>query len=138
LTKFAEELKKENVFHKNQGLINSIHEVLERSENLKEENEVLKKEGIRQAALISALSESELANKVEDLEEELERYRNVLQMYEPWSLPEILKKLIESADILLHDKNYDGLGWEEHEYAFRKGKELLKTLTEPKNHGKPE
>lgn len=43
-----------------------------------------------------------------------------------WGRLEIfIAKLIESADILLHKHDYDGHGWEEHEYAFRAAKKYM-------------
>jgi len=36
----------------------------------------------------------------------------ILNKSEPWPLRNILSKLVEASEILLHDKNYDGHGWE--------------------------
>ncbi len=49
----------------------------------------------------------------------------VIRMDQPYNLPEILKALTECADILLHDKGYDGAGWERLEYCFKHGKEII-------------
>ena len=46
-----------------------------------------------------------------------------------WAFPEnFIPKLIESADILLHKLDYDGHGWEEHEYAYRAAKLYIEGL----------
>lgn len=52
----------------------------------------------------------------------------ILRFSEPWSLLEVMKKLVEASDILLHQKDYDRLGWEEHEHAFREGKKIIQAL----------
>jgi hypothetical protein len=44
---------------------------------------------------------------------------------EPWSLREVLAKLVESADILLHQKDYDGAHWELIQSAWEHGKHYL-------------
>jgi len=45
---------------------------------------------------------------------ELELVRKTLNITAetPWALKDILSKLAEAADILLHQKDYDGHGWE--------------------------
>lgn len=53
---------------------------------------------------------------------------------EPWNTHDVIAKLIEAADILLHKKDYDGHGWEEIEICYNKGKELLEQIN--KNHEK--
>lgn len=52
----------------------------------------------------------------------------VLRLDEPYSLPEVLSGLVECADILLHVRNYDRMGWERLEYCYRHGKEILLVL----------
>ena len=42
-----------------------------------------------------------------------------------WDTQSVLAKLVEAADILLHNKDYDGHGWEEIEICYKRGKELL-------------
>ena len=39
-------------------------------------------------------------------------FNDVLGLSEPYSLDSVLEKLIEASEILLHQKNYDGHGWE--------------------------
>lgn len=50
----------------------------------------------------------------------------VLRFDQPYSLPEILKGLVECADVLLHEKGYDRGGWERLEYCYRHGKDIIK------------
>jgi hypothetical protein len=45
-----------------------------------------------------------------------------------WPFIDVLKKLVESADILLHKKDYDGHGWEQIEICFKRGQEIIKEL----------
>ncbi len=49
----------------------------------------------------------------------------VIRPDQPYSLPEVLKALVECADILLHKKSYDGDGWERLEYCYRHGKDII-------------
>ena len=35
-----------------------------------------------------------------------------LEIDQPWPVADVLEKLAEAADILLHEYNYDGTGWE--------------------------
>lgn len=49
----------------------------------------------------------------------------ILRLDQPYSLPEVLKGLIEAADILLHKKDYDGHGWERLEYCYRHAKDIV-------------
>lgn len=64
--------------------------------------------------------ESTVSNMMRSLP--LER---ILRLDQPYSLPEVLKGLIEAADILLHKKDYDGHGWETLEYCYRHAKEIV-------------
>lgn len=50
-----------------------------------------------------------------------------LLMDEPWPLRDILAKLVEAADILLDDKDYDGHGWEEIAGCRDRAKAILAT-----------
>ena len=45
-----------------------------------------------------------------------------------WSTYHVIEKLVESADILLHKKDYDGHGWEEIEICYQRGKEILQQI----------
>jgi len=84
--------------------------------------------------------------RIEELEEKINKLKSnsilaatlpvdlnaVLRLEEPYSLPEVLKGLVECADILLHERNYDRMGWEKLEYCYRHGKEILLVLS-PEN-----
>jgi hypothetical protein len=43
----------------------------------------------------------------------------------PWDTKSVLKKLIEAADILLDDKNYDGHGYEQIQIARERAKTIV-------------
>jgi len=45
-----------------------------------------------------------------------------------WNTHDVIAKLVEAADILLHKKDYDGHGWEEIEICYKRGKELLQQI----------
>ncbi len=49
----------------------------------------------------------------------------------PWPLVDVLKKLVEATDILLHEKAYDRAGWEEMEHCYKRGKEIIKKIEAP-------
>jgi hypothetical protein len=49
----------------------------------------------------------------------------IIGMDEAWPLVDVLKKLIEASEILLHKKDYDGHGWEEMEHCVKRGKEIV-------------
>ncbi len=53
----------------------------------------------------------------------------ILMQSEPWPLTDILKRLIDAADILLHKKDYDGSDHEEIYLSMNKAKEWLTQLT---------
>lgn len=42
-----------------------------------------------------------------------------------WNTLSVIEKLTTAADILLHDKDYDGGNWEEIEICYQRGKEIL-------------
>jgi hypothetical protein len=44
---------------------------------------------------------------------------------QPWPLYDVLKKLIEASEILLHTKNFDGHGWEEIHHAAERAKQII-------------
>ncbi len=50
----------------------------------------------------------------------------ILAFDQPYSLPEVLKYLIETSDILLKKKDYDGHGWEVLHHATEKAREIVK------------
>jgi len=54
----------------------------------------------------------------------------VIRQDQPYNLPEVLKGLVECADVLLHERAYDAIGWEQLEYCYRHGKDIIK-LFEP-------
>lgn len=43
---------------------------------------------------------------------------------QPWPLSDILNKLIQASEILLHKKSYDGHGYEEISHAVKRAKEI--------------
>lgn len=45
-----------------------------------------------------------------------------------WNTHDVIAKLIEATDILLHRKDYDGHGWEEIEICYQRGKEILQQI----------
>jgi len=49
----------------------------------------------------------------------------ILRLNNPWPLIDILKKLTEAAEILLHNKNYDGHGWELISHCKDEADELI-------------
>lgn len=48
---------------------------------------------------------------------------------QPWPLRDVLNKLIEASDILLHNKSYDGHGWEEISHAAERGRYIAGLLS---------
>jgi transcriptional regulator with XRE-family HTH domain len=56
-------------------------------------------------------------------------YSDILGLDNSWSLKDVLKKLIEASEILLHQKNYDGHGWEEINHCVERGKAIVSTLS---------
>lgn len=56
-----------------------------------------------------------------------DRYFGVSQdLDQPWPLMDVIKKLCEATDILLHKKDYDGHEWEEMEICLKRGLEIIK------------
>lgn len=45
---------------------------------------------------------------------------------QPWPLKDVISKLCDAAEILLHEKNYDGHGYEEIIESLRIGREWIK------------
>jgi|WetSurMetagenome_2_1015567.scaffolds.fasta_scaffold00103_17 hypothetical protein len=60
----------------------------------------------------------------------------LLESDNSWSTIDVLKKLIEATEILLHEKNYDGHGWEEISHCVKRGKEILLNLTSLQSESK--
>jgi hypothetical protein len=56
---------------------------------------------------------------------------HVLRLDDTWPLIDVLRKLVEASDILLHKRDYDQTGWEEHEYAYRDGLKIIEQLNQP-------
>ena len=55
--------------------------------------------------------------------------QSVLALDNAWCLKDVMKKLIEASEILLHQKNYDGHGWEEISHCVDRGKEIVSILS---------
>lgn len=55
---------------------------------------------------------------------------DLLGTHEPWPLTDVLLKLIESTEYLLHVNNYDRHGWEEVSHSTKIGSEYLDKLTQ--------
>lgn len=53
---------------------------------------------------------------------------DLLDLHNPWSLKDSLQKLVEAANILLHQKNYDGHGWEEISHCVTRGEEIINKI----------
>ena len=53
-----------------------------------------------------------------------EQIIEVFGLDNPWTLKDVLNKLIEASEILLHKKNYDRHGWEEISHCVKRGKEI--------------
>lgn len=71
------------------------------------------------------------------LQEEIARLRGLFRLNDAWPLKDILKKLIDGTDILLHKKDYDALGWEDYEHAFTRGKVVLQQIESVLSKAKP-
>ena len=57
-----------------------------------------------------------------------EEVEEITGMSDTFTLSDILNKLIESSDILLHNKNYDGHGWEIIAKCTELAKEKVKQI----------
>lgn len=55
----------------------------------------------------------------------VETVREVIPDDNPWPLRDVLGKLVEAAEILLHRCDYDGHGYEEFLAAIDRAKELV-------------
>lgn len=49
---------------------------------------------------------------------------DILMLDRPYSLKHVIDKLVEASEILLHNKNYDGHGWELISHCVDLGKEI--------------
>jgi hypothetical protein len=52
----------------------------------------------------------------------------IIGQTEAWPLVDVLKKLTEASEILLHRKNYDGHGWEEIAKCVERAKQITSLL----------
>ncbi len=64
-----------------------------------------------------------------DLAERHAALMRALAQDTPWPLADVLAKLIEASDILMHRKGYDGEGWELIQQATRQAKIIHRNLT---------
>lgn len=55
------------------------------------------------------------------------RLEEATRINEPWPTKDIIAKLVEAANILMDDANYDGYGWEEIKAAIGAAQDFLKT-----------
>lgn len=62
------------------------------------------------------------------MEEYAKQHEKLLGLDQAWPLKDVLKKLTEATHILLHEKDYDGHGWEEIEACLIRAKEITKLL----------
>lgn len=62
------------------------------------------------------------------IEEAIVLSKDDLGLNDAWSLCEVLDKLIESSEILLHKLDYDGHGWEKIQHCKEKAKEYKTKL----------
>lgn len=51
------------------------------------------------------------------------RSKHILENNSAWSLRDVIKRLCKATDILLHEKDYDGQGYEEMELCLKLAKE---------------
>jgi len=63
---------------------------------------------------------------VDCMEQYGEQYKNLMGLDNPFPLKDVLKKLVDAADILLYKKNYDGANYEEIEICIKRAKEIIK------------
>ena len=68
-------------------------------------------------------------SEVRQLEQE---HAKLLKIIRDWPVEDIMVQLIKAADILLHDKDYDGHGWEVMQRAMEKGYDNLPDIMKPK------
>ena len=68
-------------------------------------------------------------NKQSLIHDVMPSLQSVLALDNAWCLKDVMKKLIEASEILLHQKNYDGHGWEEINHCVERGKEIVSILS---------
>lgn len=68
-------------------------------------------------------------SKQSTIHEVMPSLQSVLALDNAWCLKDVIKKLIEASEILLHQKNYDGHGWEEISHCVDRGKEIVSILS---------
>lgn len=54
--------------------------------------------------------------------------KEFLGLEEAWPLINVLEKLVEATNILLHKKSYDGHGWEDINHCVARGEQIIKNL----------
>lgn len=91
------------------------------------------KEGYQATAIIKLFANSRASQEAETMKRNPVSFEQAKQQVErlnqenlsnPWPLKDVLSKLIEAADILLHKKDYDGHGHEEIFIAVQRAKEI--------------
>lgn len=75
----------------------------------------------------------DLKKKNKELESHLDE---VLGLYKPWSLKDVLAKLASASNILLLDKNYDGHGWEEISHCVDEAKSINELIVKIQECGR--
>jgi len=70
--------------------------------------------------------------------EQGEKEPNILGLDNAWPLKNVLEKLIEATNILLHNKSYDGQGYEEMQICVSRAKEIIGELSTKSASGEPQ
>jgi hypothetical protein len=84
--------------------------------SLREENERLRNAG------------EILAKAMYSRDARIAEFESALRLDQAWPLRDVIQKLVDGVDILLHEKDYDALGWEDYEHSFTRGKEIIAQL----------
>lgn len=63
--------------------------------------------------------------RIATLEAENKRLKQALRFDKPWSVLDIIEKLVEAGNYLLHDCNWDYDDWESIAHAIKGGEEWL-------------
>ena len=75
---------------------------------------------------------TELADRINNVDSSTEQPEGELErMKSAWPPQDIVSKLVEAVDILLHENDYDGHGWEAIEYCWRMAKEWTESIQQP-------